>query len=139
MRIHELADRKGTAGKWCSVDRGVRGWCNVTRHIYHYETEMLSFVVADDGLWDGDPDTVDYSIGHGSVSDQNGMNNLFARCAMNLVYRRDIRGGGARIETLQSPHYRYRITRDDMRARAERSVSVSEVLNSWPMKTYALD
>lgn len=99
--IKDTADRQVTAGRWKSIDDG-RG-----RVVYHYRTPMLAFVTDEDGQWDGDLETVDYSIGHGSVSDQNGMNVLFARLGMPYIYRR---ARGARIETLDGPQFRYPVS-----------------------------
>lgn len=101
--IKDTADRQVTAGKWQSWDSEEP----MTRNIYHYSTLMLSFKLDAEGQWDGNLDTVDYSIGHGSVSDQNGMNTLFARLGMPYYYQRR---GGASIVTLDAPNYSYRTT-----------------------------
>lgn len=103
MRIQDLADKGATSGHWSSITYNNR------RDVYHYATLMLSFGIKDNDptTWDGDIDTVAYSTGHGSVSDQNGMNKLFARQAMPFYYQRS---GGAQIVTLDGPNYRYGIT-----------------------------
>lgn len=135
--IHDLADDKGTAGKWRSSNEataldGHNGQRYRVRNIFHYSTLMLAFGLDASGNWDGNVDTVYASTGYGSVSDQNGMNKLFARQAMPFSFSR---AGGARINTLQSPHYRYRITREDLYAKRMRSVTVDEVINTWPTVT----
>ena len=77
------------------------------RMVNHYSTRMLEYHGFDDGTWN----VVPVSVGHGSVSDQGGMNQLmgfkrtwigrgwtFTTDYGDWVYRRDERGGGARIE-----------------------------------------
>ncbi len=138
----DCADKAVRAGAWESVERGVHGMCDVRRHVYHYETDMLSFVVKRTpgtvAEWDGNLETVDYSIGHGSVSDQNGMNKLFARLSMPLVYLRDGKGGGARVEVLSAPQYRWGITvqerYDRILAKMRPAVSVDHVVDTWPTR-----
>lgn len=70
---------------------------NSRRTVYHYSTRMVEFVqlswMTD---WSVDEDTI--SLGWGSVSDQNGMNNLIR--SYGFRYRRDERGGGPRVESL---------------------------------------
>jgi hypothetical protein len=54
--------------------------------------------------WSGDEDGIFYvytSTGHGSVSDQGGMNTAFKVLGLPLRYDRDYRGGGARITRLE--------------------------------------
>lgn len=111
MQAYMLADKAGRAGKWRSydTDKAVDGSpLPRRRHVLHYDTTMLTFGVDDDGKWDGNLDTVDYSTGHGSVSDQNGMNRLFARLGMPLYFKR---AGGASIDLLDGPQFRYGISR----------------------------
>ena len=57
--------------------------------LWHYGTRMLKWYVFDGGCV-----LVDWSIGHGSVSDQNGCNIAFR--TLNLPYRYN-RAGGAEI------------------------------------------
>lgn len=57
--------------------------------LYHYSTEML--VWADHG--NGVVSLIDFSTGHGSVSDQNGMNTAFRTLGLDLYYSR--RNGAA--------------------------------------------
>jgi len=67
-------------------------------------------------LDEGKPlEVVDYSIGHGSKSDQGGMNRLFR--ALNAPYYYS-RKGSANIEETTL-------------------VSVEHVLQHWPIKVYA--
>lgn len=103
--IRDLADgnaHAGSGGAWRSVTedftvdtRRSYKW----RTIFHYETVMLAFALNDEGKWDGNTDNVVYNIGHGSVSDQNGMNKLFRHMNMPLYF---VRQGGARIERTSS-------------------------------------
>lgn len=136
--IADTADKAIKAGHWYSTESHElrRGVAVTRRYVMHYSTVMLSFNVDDDGEWDGNMDTVDYSTGHGSVTDQQGMNKLFARLAMPLYFRR---AGGAEVIALSTPNYKYGITPqaryDRQMARMFRSVSVEEVLNTWPIKT----
>lgn len=59
------------AGNWHAVD-WTHGGVNY-RAVFHYETRMVEF---DDAMW-GDTWTVKpISVGHGSVSDQQGCNQI---------------------------------------------------------------
>lgn len=94
MRIVDLAEfGKGNrkAGNWSRVSdvRESDGRRRVM--IFHYNTPMLSYVEDESAV---QPGSVRYGFGHGSVSDQNGMNQLFK--ALNLPYYYS-RAGGARI------------------------------------------
>lgn len=94
--------RQVSSWSFCDVlDSG----CLRVRQVFHYSTLMLEYHDVDG--WQVSP----VSVGHGSVSDQGGMNQLmgFKRFWKNgtwtftadygdWVYRRDQRGGGARIE-----------------------------------------
>ena len=64
--------------------------------LWHYNTRML--------VWDEvdptDERVLDFDVGHGSVSDQNGMNIAFRTLGLPYRYDRDIKGGGARITEL---------------------------------------
>lgn len=79
-----------TAGKWRAEEETLSDGV-VVRHIYHYSTRMLTYRVMDPS----DPDYLDYSLGHHSVSDQHGMNQLFRKLCIPLYYSR---AGGASIE-----------------------------------------
>jgi hypothetical protein len=93
MTIAELIRRgKGKAGPW-RIERGIYPGNENVLSLWHYGTRMLVWN-ADDPT---DEETLDWSIGYGSVSDQNGMNTAFR--ILNLPYRfdRDQKGGGPRI------------------------------------------
>ena len=88
-------------GKWSYRD--TLGF-SFLRVIFHYDTEMGYYQSRDGEAWDFIP----VSIGHGSVSDQGGMNQLMSvqydwqsKVVTNdygYRYLRDNKGGGARIE-----------------------------------------
>jgi hypothetical protein len=59
--------------------------------LWHYNTCMLTW----DTINPADPAYLDYDIGWGSVSDQNGMNTAFRILRIPLYYNR---AGGASIE-----------------------------------------
>lgn len=103
MRNYQLADKPGRTKNWRSEDSANK----VFRTIYHYSTGMLTFGLDANGKWDGDMDNVNYSTGHGSVSDQQTMNQLFARLGMPLYFSRS---GGAEIRELDKPQFRYGIS-----------------------------
>lgn len=73
-----------TAGAW-RVETG-EGRCT----LYHYGTAMLTWNPADAR----DESVLDYSLGWGSVSDQNGMNTAFRILDLPLYFSR---AGGASI------------------------------------------
>jgi len=85
-----IQKHKGTAGAWRVVQ--------VTRsddyvrccQLWHYSTLMLEWRE----LNPRDEDYLDYSLGWGSVSDQNGMNTAFHIQDLPLYYNR---AGGAEI------------------------------------------
>jgi len=82
-------------GRWSLVDVRIddpgMGLAMDARRIYHYGTLMGSFVRRDtEGVWHFVP----VSVGHGSVSDQHGMNKILNRTGWN--YRRN--GGRPRYE-----------------------------------------
>ena len=102
-------------GKWSFTDyyQSIGGHC---RDIYHCDTLMLTFV-GFERTFDHDRDEMTYewhaepvSIGHGSVSDQGGMNQLMGvqyywqrrEMMQDYGYRyyRDNKGGGPRIEDM---------------------------------------
>lgn len=79
---------------------GSRGAWHVTRLedrycLVHYQTIMLQWTDGPMGT-----EIIDFSTGHGSVSDQNGMNIAFTALGLNYRYDRDWKGGGARITHL---------------------------------------
>lgn len=90
MTIRELILKgKGVAGPW-RIERRRELACLV-----HYSTPMLEWDVTDPA----DSMAV-LSIGHGSVSDQNGCNTAFKALGVPLRYDRDRKGGGPRVTTL---------------------------------------
>lgn len=78
--------RKGTAGHW-----RVNAMGN-TFELWHYRTRMLQWADTDTG-----PVLLNANTGHGSVSDQQGMNVAFK--VLNLPYYFS-RKGGAELITL---------------------------------------
>jgi hypothetical protein len=89
---NEFRDSKTrTASSWRSFDW--RGDQSQFRDIYHYSTLMGRFVRDDSGRWW----PVFLGVGHGSASDQNGMNQILMGLGIGTIrYRRDARGGGPR-------------------------------------------
>lgn len=102
MRVRDLAHKDGKAGSngaWHSYT-----YSTGHRDIYHYSTLMLAYDTLVDGVhWDGNLDTVYVSTGHGSVSDQGGMNQLFRELGMPLRFDR---AGGAAINRVWTNPYR---------------------------------
>jgi hypothetical protein len=93
MRIVDLAEfGKGNrkAGNWSRVsdvrDDGVRRVI-----IFHYSTPMLKYIERSHDVLIS---SVDFRLGHGSVSDQQGMNTLFKALGLPYYYSRK---GGAQI------------------------------------------
>jgi hypothetical protein len=86
--IADIVNRgKGKAGAW-----EVRPSGENRQTLFHYSTAMLSWVE------DGREMYVDgYSLGWGSVSDQNGMNTAFKVLGAPYYYQR---AGGAQIVSL---------------------------------------
>lgn len=85
---------KGEAGSERSwrVERDPFG-DELVRELWHYSHLMLRWNKIDPS----DESVLDYHIGWGSVSDQNGMNTAFRVLGLPLRYDRDERGGGPRI------------------------------------------
>lgn len=85
-----VAAAHGRAGKW-HVTRVTYNDTSPPREyatLYHYSTAMLTWRV------DNPAEPIAISLGHGSVSDQAGMNQAFRILGMPLYYSR---AGGARI------------------------------------------
>lgn len=80
-----------TASSWQSVD-SVDQFGDKVRRVYHYTTLMCEFIVNDDATWCGV-----LSVGHGSKSDQKGMNTLLQSVGSAVRYYRD--GGNPRYST----------------------------------------
>jgi hypothetical protein len=59
------------------------------RIVRHYDTPMCEFVIADPATPWNDHWCGVLSVGHGSVSDQNGMNQLLASVGSDVRYWRD--------------------------------------------------
>lgn len=98
MRNYQLADKPGRTKNWRSEDFTCGG--TTYRRIWHYSTCMLEFVV--------DTKQVSYyHTGHGSASDQQTMNQFFARIGAPYYFSRK---GGAEIVKLDQPQYRYGIS-----------------------------
>lgn len=83
---------KGTSNSWRVVNE--QGACS----LYHYSTRMLTW----NSLNPNDESLLGWSIGWGSVSDQNGMNTAFKVLGIPYRYSRDNRGGGPRIEAINA-------------------------------------
>lgn len=87
--IREGYGKAGSNGAWrvggTRLSNGV-----VLKELWHYGTRMLAW--REDRP--ADPDYLDYSIGHGSVSDQGGMNQAFRILGIPLYFSRR---GGAEI------------------------------------------
>ena len=81
-----------SGGAWRTVDltSDVAGFSERIRQVWHYGTLMGEFVEGDEGSWWLGAMTV----GHGSVSDQNGMNTLFQSVGSPVRMKRD--GGNPR-------------------------------------------
>lgn len=101
-RIATLVHKDGKAGSklsWRSTHYTDSAG-NQRRQIHHYGTLMLEYTEVPTGsqtwpfTWDGSTTTVYYDTGHGSVSDQGGMNQFFRKLDMPWRYSR---AGGASI------------------------------------------
>jgi hypothetical protein len=98
MRIKDLAHKDGRAGHWRSETTEYGRRCTdpparQVREIWHYSTMMLRFSVDQPS----DDRYLDYSTGHGSKSDQGGMNVLFRELGLPYYFSRM---GGASIDRL---------------------------------------
>lgn len=99
-----IANRHGRAGhngSW-QVDILIR--TPPVYQLWHYTTLMLSWYDKSDGT----SVMIGFSLGHGSVSDQGGMNIAFRELGLSYRYDRDYRGGGPRISALEHPFRRLR-------------------------------
>lgn len=112
MRIRDLADKEGVAGRWHSRDGYSSNSTTPYRYraVYHYSTEMVWFTLDDEGQFD-DRIIVPH-LGHGSKSDQDGISTIMARIGGKFRMLRD--GNNARLEKLDARPVRYGITDLDM-------------------------
>ena len=85
MTIQQLIEQgKGRAHNWRVVEDNDNP---AVKHLYHYSTNMLT--------WNHiTKEIIDYDLGWGSVSDQNGMNIAFRVLGSKLYFSRN---GGAAI------------------------------------------
>jgi hypothetical protein len=91
-----IRDGKGSAGSggaWQVERVGEHG-----RELWHYSTRMLAWVERPGHR----AKLLDYSTGHGSVSDQGGMNTAFRVLGLPYRFDRDARGGGPRISDCEA-------------------------------------
>lgn len=78
-------NKKTRAGAWSALDEVDDEGLEV-RTLYHYSTAMLAWYYRDPAAW-----TEVLSLGHGSVSDQQGVNKVLQALGVGLYYSR--RGG----------------------------------------------
>jgi hypothetical protein len=106
-----------TVGKWSYADsyRQIAGYI---RKVWHYDTLMAEFVGTEcfNDAFDAtivEWSVVPVSLGHGSVSDQGGMNQLMSVTYLHghgvtkdygFYYSRDAAGGGPRVEMTGEAH-----------------------------------
>jgi hypothetical protein len=87
--------RAGSGGAWRMETDGF------VRRLYHHRTLMLEYrIVRGRHGWTNR--VVSMSEGHGSVSDQGGMNIAFRALGLPYRFDRDARGGGPRISELKT-------------------------------------
>jgi len=86
MRVRDLVHKDGKAGSNSSW-RSHLTTCGTARQVYHYSTLMLEFDLAT-------KEVTYVSTGHGSVSDQRGMNEMFRELDAGMYFSR---AGGADI------------------------------------------
>jgi hypothetical protein len=101
MRLSQIVrNDRGTAGNWRVHPRAVLDNGELSEdfaELWHYQTRML--------VWNRQTREVyDWSTGHGSQSDQNGLNQAFAVLGARYYYSR---AGGAAIRELDKPNFRY--------------------------------
>jgi hypothetical protein len=86
--------RAGSGGAWKMETDGFE------RRLWHHGTLMLEWrIVRGRDGWTNH--MVMMSTGHGSVSDQGGMNTAFRTLGLPYRFDRDQRGGGPRISDLK--------------------------------------
>lgn len=91
-----IQNRKGTSHAWRVYREDSTDLFVGTEYaLYHYGTEMLRWIQRSDGAW-----ILGWSLGHGSVSDQNGMNTAFRILNLRYYMDRDAKGGGPRFRHL---------------------------------------
>jgi len=79
-------------GPWRVTRTGLAGGA-----LYHYGTKMLEWV------WDErEAQITGWWVGHGSVSDQTGVNAALDALGSPLRYHRDARGGGPRVNPFRA-------------------------------------
>ncbi len=130
MSISDVIGRaRGTAGHW-RVTREDRDGCEVAT-LWHYSTAMLTWNVAspEDGKY------LDYSTGHGSVSDQNGMNTAFRLLGLPLYFSRK---GGADIIETSDPEQARRMPRYLWHRGQRREVRYTADADTLPAEAEAL-
>lgn len=87
----EGQELSASGGRWGAKDFAAGG--GRYRIVAHYDTAMLE--------WLADSTVVSYyNLGHGSVSDQDGVNKIARAAGLPIRYYRDTRGGGPRITVL---------------------------------------
>lgn len=94
MRIKQLARVNGTAGSngsWRSYHNYDEATNEGQHEVWHYSTLMLAWTTKGH---DGEITSMRTSTGHGSVSDQGAMNQLFRELGVDLYFSRK---GGADI------------------------------------------
>jgi hypothetical protein len=94
--IRRADGRAGSHGAW-RVHRWTPANGGACATLYHYRTAMLSWRIDQPD----DPSVLAYGTGHGSVSDQGGMNTAFRALGLPYRFDRDQRGGGPRITELR--------------------------------------
>ncbi|HSW91501.1 MAG TPA: hypothetical protein VLG09_02555 [Candidatus Saccharimonadales bacterium] len=98
MRHRVRADRVGTIGAW-SISQDVDKDNKTYYHLYHYATRMVSWYRNEDGT----AEVFYTNIGHGSVSDQQGVNAALYELNAPMRYARN--GGYARYEEIKKEEY----------------------------------
>jgi len=97
---------RGCAHAWRVEHNGIvpDGW--ETCELWHYSTRMLVWRIRrHQGSDYGYTELVDYSLGWGSVSDQNGMNIAFR--VLNLPHRYNRAGGASIVDLVFSEELGY--------------------------------
>src|ERR1041384_3976769 len=107
MRIEELVYKSRKLARWSSYNSysdaadvdGQRAYFCL-RVIKHYNTQLIGVRISPNGHLLSPASLhqpILFSLGHGSVSDQYGLNKIFRVLGLNWRYLRDVRGGGARV------------------------------------------